>query len=109
MNLGAQKGWLATAGMRPIDISITAMGSFMLQSVVLSDNGKWFLYCIMEASNYLGVQYHELVAAMLMLQKRISCSYCYWQWHPRAHKGLWTLACVTSAHAMAFFHECSRL
>jgi hypothetical protein len=62
--------------MRPIDISITAMGSFMLQSVVLSDDGKrglycWFLYCIMEAFNYLVVQCHELAAAMLMLQERI--------------------------------------
>jgi hypothetical protein len=40
MNLGAQKGWLATVDMRLIDISLTAMGSFMLQSVVLSDDGK---------------------------------------------------------------------
>jgi hypothetical protein len=78
--------------MRPIDIWLTAMGSFMLQSVVFSGGGKrwsycWFLCCIVEA--YLGVQSHELVAAMSMLQEMVGCSYCYW--HFQAFKSLWTL------------------
>lgn len=58
---------LATAGMKPIDTTFTAMfSSFRLQSVISSGNGEWWSYCwflyyIFEACTILHAMCSELL------------------------------------------------